>query len=228
MARGAAGSGTESSAPLVGVAARQGRLDRQLSAEAAGLAADRAGPAAGLAGPAADLAGPAVDDAGPAADPPPAADHAGPTADHAGPAADDGPAANDLGPAADDARPASAVARTRDGQTRLTDRYRLEERLSDEGGSSLWKATDKALARAVTVRTFVPGFSRLGPVVAAARAASQLNDRRLVQIFDADDSPEHRYIVSEWPTGERLDEVLAAGPSTPNVRLRLLPMPLAP
>ena len=104
----------------------------------------------------------------------------------------------------------------------MADRYRLDERLSDEGGSSVWKATDKALARAVTVRTFVPGFRRLGEVVAAARAASQLNDRRLVQIFDADDSPEHRYIVSEWPSGERLDDVLATGPLEPRRAVEII------
>ena len=86
----------------------------------------------------------------------------------------------------------------------------------------MWKATDKALARAVTVRTFVPGFRRLGQVVAAARAASQLNDRRLVQIFDADDSPEHRYIVSEWPSGERLDDVLATGPLEPRRAVEII------
>jgi hypothetical protein len=132
------------------------------------------------------------------------------TDDDAVPASDDGPASDiaDAGLAGDD-QPSAG------DQARLAGRYRLEERLSEHSGSTVWKATDKALARVVTVRTFAPGFRRTGPVVAAARAASQLNDRRLVQIFDADDSADHRYIVSEWPSGERLDDVLVIGPLEP-------------
>lgn len=42
--------------------------------------------------------------------------------------------------------------------TRLAGRYRLEKRISDSGGSSLWKAIDEILARAVAVRTFDPEF----------------------------------------------------------------------
>ncbi|MFI0486427.1 hypothetical protein [Actinomadura sp. 9N215] len=41
--------------------------------------------------------------------------------------------------------------------TRLAGRYRLEKRISDTGGSSLWKAIDEILARAVAVRTSIPG-----------------------------------------------------------------------
>jgi len=59
--------------------------------------------------------------------------------------------------------------------------------------------------------------------VAAARAASQLNDPRLVQIFDADDRPEHPYIVTEWPAGIRLDDLLAVGPLGPGRALSDLP-----
>jgi hypothetical protein len=79
----------------------------------------------------------------------------------------------------------------------------------------MWKATDQVLARPVTVRTFTAGFRRAGAVVAAARAASQLNDPRLVRIFDADARPERPYIVTEWPSGTRLDDLLAAGPLGP-------------
>ena len=98
---------------------------------------------------------------------------------------------------------------------RLAGRYRLEERLSEQDGSSVYRATDETLARPVAVRTFAPGFGRIREVVAAARAASRLNDPRLAKIFDADDRPEHAYIVSEWPSGVRLDDQLATGPLGP-------------
>ncbi len=99
--------------------------------------------------------------------------------------------------------------------TLLAGRYRLEERLSDRGGSSVWKATDESLARPVTIRTFAPGFARTSEAVAAARSAAQLSDPRLVQIFDADDRGEQPYIVTEWPGGERLDAIIAVGPLEP-------------
>ena len=101
------------------------------------------------------------------------------------------------------------------GESLLAGRYRLEERLSDQDGSSVWKATDESLIRTVTVRTFAPDFGRTGEAVAAARSAAQLSDPRLVQIFDADDRGEQPYIVTEWPGGERLDEVIAIGPLEP-------------
>ena len=72
-----------------------------------------------------------------------------------GPGGPDGPASGS---------PASgsplAEGRLTDVVTLLAGRYRLEERLSDQGGSSVWKATDESLARTVTIRTFAPGFGR--------------------------------------------------------------------
>lgn len=96
--------------------------------------------------------------------------------------------------------------------TRLAGRYRLDDRVSEAGGSTFWKATDEILARSVAVLTFAPGFPRVNDVVTAARAASRLTDPRLTQVFDADDSGERAYVVSEWVTGETLDDLLAQGP----------------
>ncbi|MWK35269.1 AMP-binding protein [Actinomadura sp. J1-007] len=106
--------------------------------------------------------------------------------------------------------------------TRLAGRYRLEERISDAGGSSLWKAIDEILARAVAVRTFEPGFPRVGEVVTSARAASRLTDPRLTQVFDADDSGESAYVVSEWVVGETLEQMLAKAPLEPGRAATLL------
>jgi hypothetical protein len=92
----------------------------------------------------------------------------------------------------------------------------LDDRVSEAGGSTFWKATDEILARPVAVLTFAPGFPRVHGVVTAARAASRLTDPRLTQVFDADDSGERAYVVSEWVTGETLEDLLAEGPMPPD------------
>ncbi|MFG2246127.1 protein kinase family protein [Spirillospora sp. NPDC048823] len=106
--------------------------------------------------------------------------------------------------------------------TRLAGRYRLEERITDSGGSCLWKAIDEILARAVAVRTFDPEFPRIHEVVTAARAASRLTDPRLTQVFDADDSGESAYVVSEWVVGENLEGMLTKAPLEPGRAATLL------
>ena len=99
--------------------------------------------------------------------------------------------------------------------TRLANRYRLEDRVSESGGSTLWKAIDEILARPVAIRTFEPDFAQVGEVVTAARAASRLTDPRLTQVFDADDSGERAYVVSEWVGGDNLEDLLQNGPMEP-------------
>jgi len=106
--------------------------------------------------------------------------------------------------------------------TRLAGRYRLEERISDSGGSAQWKAIDEILARAVAVRTFDPEFPRVAEVVRSARAAARLTDPRLTQVFDADDSGESAYVVSEWVSGETLEQMLAKAPLEPGRAATLL------
>lgn len=100
--------------------------------------------------------------------------------------------------------------------TRFAGRYRLEERVSQNGGSTMWRATDETLARSVTMLTFDEEFPRTREVVTAARAASRLTDSRVVQVFDADDRAEHAYVVMEWVTGEHFDSLLSGGPPDPN------------
>ncbi len=107
--------------------------------------------------------------------------------------------------------------------TRLSGRYRLEELVRQSGGSSLWRAIDEILARPVAVRTFSPDFPHVSEVVTAARGASRLTDPRLSQVFDADDSEQPAYVVSEWVTGETLEAmILAHGPIEPGRAATLL------
>jgi hypothetical protein len=106
--------------------------------------------------------------------------------------------------------------------TRLGGRYRLEDRVAGAAGWSGWKAIDETLARAVTVFTLAPGFPRIREAVTAARAASRLNDSRLTQVFDVEDDWDRAYIVMEWPAGETLDDLLAAGPLDPGRGARIV------
>ncbi|HEY0716216.1 MAG TPA: protein kinase family protein [Streptosporangiaceae bacterium] len=99
--------------------------------------------------------------------------------------------------------------------TRLAGRYRLEDQVDAGSGWALWKAIDEILARAVTVLMFAENFPRVREAVTAARAASRLNDSRLSQVFDVDDSGERAYIVMEWVAGESLADMLSDGPVDP-------------
>lgn len=97
----------------------------------------------------------------------------------------------------------------------LAGRYRLAERLSGQGGSAEWRATDELLARTVAVRVFTPGSRHVAQVMAAARAASRVSDPRLAQVFDADDRADPPFIVTGWPPGTCLAGLLTAGPLDP-------------
>jgi hypothetical protein len=91
----------------------------------------------------------------------------------------------------------------------------LVDQISAGSGWTLWKAMDETLARSVTVLTFAPGFPRIPQVVTAARAASRLNDPRLAQVFDVEDSGDSAYAVMEWLAGQTLTDLLADGPLEP-------------
>ncbi len=106
--------------------------------------------------------------------------------------------------------------------TRLSGRYRLEDRLAEASGWSAWRAIDEILARPVSVITFVAGFPRLEQVVTAARAASRLTDTRLTQVFDVEDSWDHGYIVLEWPVGDTLADLLSEGSIEPYTAARIV------
>jgi len=99
--------------------------------------------------------------------------------------------------------------------TLLAGRYRLAERLRDQDGSAEWRATDEMLARTVMVRVLTPGSRHVARAMAAARAACRVSDPRLVRIFDADHCVEPPFIVTGWPSGACLADLLTAGPLDP-------------
>ena len=97
----------------------------------------------------------------------------------------------------------------------LAGRYRLAERLHEYDGTAEWRATDDILGRSVAVRVFTPGSRHVAQVMAAALAASRVSDPRLARIFDADDGADPPLIVTEWPSGTCLADLLTAGPLDP-------------
>ncbi len=106
--------------------------------------------------------------------------------------------------------------------TLLAGRYLLLERLGEQDGSAEWRATDEMLARTVTVRVFTPESRHVAQVMAAARAASRVSDPRLAQIFDADEGAEPPFIVTGWPSGRCLVDMLTAGPLDPRQSARVI------
>ncbi len=99
--------------------------------------------------------------------------------------------------------------------TRLAGRYLLVDQASGGTDWTYWKAIDETLARSVTVLTFAAGFPRSAEVIAAARAASRLNDPRFSQVFDVEDADDSAYVVLEWVVGDCLLDMLADGPLDP-------------
>lgn len=106
--------------------------------------------------------------------------------------------------------------------TRLAGRYRLMDRVSELDDSTLWRAIDEPLARPVAVRTFAENSTHTGRVIAAARAASRVTDSRLAQVFDADETAQQPYLVSEWIEGSRLLDLLVDGPLEPQHAVNVL------
>lgn len=114
---------------------------------------------------------------------------------------------------------ASALPGEDEGQigegSRVAGRYRLVERLETRGGSVVWKAIDEVLARPVTMITLAPGSQCARDVMAAARAAARARDPRLSRVFDANDQAPPVHVVTEWPSGVSLGDLVAAGPLEP-------------
>ncbi|GAA4620221.1 hypothetical protein GCM10023196_003340 [Actinoallomurus vinaceus] len=96
--------------------------------------------------------------------------------------------------------------------SRVIGRYRLVDQVGEPAGCKVWKAFDEVLRRPVAMLTFAPGAADAGEVVAAAGAASRVGDVRFAHVFDAADDAEGAYVVTEWPSGESLEDLVADGP----------------
>ena len=94
---------------------------------------------------------------------------------------------------------------------RVGDRYRLDDLIRVVNGAPVWRGTDEVLNRAVMVWVLQAGEPVAAEVRAAVLGAARVSDPRIAQIFDADCSTDHPYVISEWPGGEYLEDLLVPG-----------------
>ena len=96
--------------------------------------------------------------------------------------------------------------------TLVLDRYRLVDKVGDGAGSSVWRAFDERLKRAVGVRLLPLEDPRSGELRELAQAAARVFDRRAVPILDVVDDRARGLlvIISEWVDAATLSEFLTA------------------
>lgn len=94
-------------------------------------------------------------------------------------------------------------------------RYRLQAPISHFVEPGSWQAFDEVLSRRVVVQCLPFSASLAAAEFVAVRAASRLTDPRIARIFDADDTGECLYLVSEDAPGQPLDQMVGSGPLDP-------------
>lgn len=103
--------------------------------------------------------------------------------------------------------------------TELTDRYRLESRLTAGPGGEIWQAHDTVLGRRVAVRIADPGAGRDREEAERFRAratlAGSLTHRHTVTIYDIGEVDRRPFLVTELIDGVDLPRLLAEGPLAP-------------
>jgi eukaryotic-like serine/threonine-protein kinase len=90
-------------------------------------------------------------------------------------------------------------------------RYRLGQRLGSGGFGTVFAARDERLDRAVAVKVIPVGAPAPERASREALAAARLDHPGIVQVFDAGEDGEARYLVSELVRGRTLDRLAAAG-----------------
>ncbi|WP_149261008.1 protein kinase [Actinomadura sp. K4S16] len=101
---------------------------------------------------------------------------------------------------------------------RLTERYRLVERLDDGGAMEVWRGWDELLGRPVAVKVLAP--ARTGPNRAFRRGvnrAAALSHAALETVYDSDQTRDASgrlasFVVTEFLVGETLADRLRRGP----------------
>lgn len=98
----------------------------------------------------------------------------------------------------------------------LAGRYRLDDLLAENGSGRFWRAHDLVLHRAVAIHVLAADDERAEAVLAAARSAGPVIDRRLLRVLDAETRDGRCYVVNEWGQGDSLDILLTReGPLPP-------------
>ncbi|MEU8797391.1 protein kinase [Spirillospora sp. NPDC048819] len=103
---------------------------------------------------------------------------------------------------------------------RLTERYRLVERLDDGGTMEVWRAWDELLGRPVAVKLPAPAHTDLHRTFQkGVNRAAGLSHAALETVYDSDQTRDASgrlvsYVVTEFLDGESLAERLRLGPLT--------------
>ena len=94
----------------------------------------------------------------------------------------------------------------------LLGRYRLVDKVTDDGATSFWRGVDERLRRPIGVRLMRADHDLADGLRAAARQASQVADRRAVHVLDVADDADHGLlvVVTEWLTATGLGDLLTA------------------
>ena len=94
--------------------------------------------------------------------------------------------------------------------------YRIVDKIGEGGMGVVYRAEDTHLDRSVAIKVLLPGKGATQEqrlrFVREAKAASALNHPNIVTIHDTATVDGVDFIVMEYVAGQRLDELLAAGP----------------
>ncbi len=93
--------------------------------------------------------------------------------------------------------------------TELQDRYVISDLLGSGGYATVWKATDKKLARDVAIKRLLHiRGNELDQLFAEARSTAQLNHTNIVQLYDTFVQENDGFLVMEYVDGETLHALL--------------------
>ncbi len=103
--------------------------------------------------------------------------------------------------------------------------YELLDKLGEGGMGALYRARDTRLNRTVAIKVLRDGNAHdpdlAQRLLQEARAASQLNDPRIVTIYEVDESPGREFIAMEYVAGEPLSSRVSRGPLPPAETARI-------
>lgn len=97
----------------------------------------------------------------------------------------------------------------------LAARYRLERIIEQTPQASAWRAIDQKCDSPV-MAWVLPAYEPVPVrVTAAALDYSTLSDPRVACVLDADCTGDQPFIVAQWPTGRRLEDLIRSGLPSP-------------
>ncbi|HLJ98900.1 MAG TPA: hypothetical protein VKU39_03215, partial [Streptosporangiaceae bacterium] len=113
---------------------------------------------------------------------------------------------------------AVVTPQTRADAVLLNGRFRLDRRVAVAGTTgevSLWRATDLLLGRPVSVH-LLPAWAAIpAGLPESVQAAARVNDVRFTAIYDACYDVDCPNLVTEWPAGQSLRDLLRTGLPSP-------------